>query len=236
MISRLRSRMNGLISTLREPLVWAILLFASISAFIFVQLTDEIIEGETRGFDEAVLLGLRQTNNHALPIGPDWLTKAFSDITSLGGVTVLSLVTLFAIFYLLLARSHRAALFLLASVLGGWLLSSALKLGVARPRPDLVPHLVDVHDFSFPSGHAMVSAVTYLTLGALLSRFEPRGIMQVYHLGAAILLTLLIGTSRVYLGVHYPTDVLGGWCAGLAWACFCWLVARRLLPRTDTNT
>ena len=230
MLSRLQSGLRRVV-TLQEPLVWVCLFMVSAGVFIFAKLTSEMMEGETHGFDNTILLILRQTGNPDVPIGPAWLTKAFGDITSLGGITVLSLITLFVVIYLMLRRSHRAAFFVLGSILGGCLLSSALKLGVARPRPDLVPHLVEVYDFSFPSGHAMVSAVTYLTLGALLSRFEERGALRIYYLGAALLLTMLIGTSRVYLGVHYPTDVLGGWCAGIAWASLCWLVARRFLPR-----
>jgi undecaprenyl-diphosphatase len=113
----------------------------------------------------------------------------------------------------------------LASVGGGIALSSALKVGFERPRPDLVAHLVDVHTLSFPSGHAMVSAVTYLTLGALLAQIQAREGLKAYVLGVAVVLTLLIGLSRVYLGVHWPTDVVAGWCAGTAWAIGCWVIA-----------
>jgi undecaprenyl-diphosphatase len=107
---------------------------------------------------------------------------------------------------------------------------------VARPRPELVPHLIEVNDFSFPSGHAMLSAVTYLTLGALLSRTQSIPAARYYCVGVALLLTLLVGFSRVYLGVHYPSDVLGGWTAGAAWACGCWLLARWLLPASEFRT
>jgi undecaprenyl-diphosphatase len=129
--------------------------------------------------------------------------------------------------YLLLDRQRAIAIFVLASVLGGWALSAALKVGVARARPDIVPHLVEVHDLSFPSGHAMVSAVTYLTLAALISGTRTYRSTRVFTVAAGILLTLMIGASRVYLGVHYPTDVLGGWCAGATWALACWIIARR---------
>jgi undecaprenyl-diphosphatase len=165
------------------------------------------------------------------PIGPSWLALAARDITSLGGYTVLLLMTLSAIGFLLMVRKPGAALLLLVSIGGGMLLSSGLKELFDRPRPDLVPHAVQVYTLSFPSGHAMLSAVTYLTLGALLARVQPRRRVKAYLLGLGILLTALIGISRVYLGVHWPTDVLAGWCAGSAWAIACWTVALWLQQR-----
>jgi undecaprenyl-diphosphatase len=140
-------------------------------------------------------------------------------------------MTILAVTYLLLARQRVIALFTFLSILGGWVVSNILKLGVARPRPDIVPHLVEVNDLSFPSGHAMLSAVTYLTLGALLSRAEQYRSTRIFLLAAGIFLTLIIGLSRIYLGVHYPTDVLGGWCAGAVWAAGCWMLARRFISR-----
>lgn len=212
-----------------EPLL--LVMFAALSGgiLLFIYLTGEVLEGSTRGFDEAILLALRQPGNLSVPIGPGWLTHGVKDITSLGGTTVLALMTVLVTIYLLLDRQRAIAFFVLASVLGGWGLSAALKIGVARPRPDIVPHLVEVHDLSFPSGHAMVSAVTYLTLAALISGTRPHRSTRIFTVAAGILLTLMIGASRIYLGVHYPTDVLGGWCAGATWALGCWIVARRFI-------
>ncbi len=212
-----------------EPLL--LVMFAALSGgiLLFIYLTGEVLEGSTKGFDEAILLALRQPGNFAMPIGPGWLTHAVKDITSLGGTTVLALMTALVTIYLLLDRQRSIAIFILASVLGGWALSTALKIGVARARPDIVPHLVEVQDLSFPSGHAMVSAVTYLTLAALISGTRTYRSTRVFIVAAGILLTLMIGASRVYLGVHYPTDVLGGWCAGATWALACWLIARRYI-------
>lgn len=218
-----------------EPMVVVTLFVASAAGFLFMKLTSEMLEGETKGFDEAILRGLRSPQDLGTPIGPSWLTKALTDITSLGGVTVLTLLTIFTVVYLLLIRKRITALLVLVSVAGGWLISNSLKLGVARPRPDLVPHLVEVHDLSFPSGHAMLSAVTYLTLGLLLSQTQPSRRTRYYFVIVAVFLTLLIGTSRVYLGVHFPTDVLGGWSAGSAWACLCWLAGRRLIPQSERS-
>lgn len=215
-----------------EPIALVLFAVAAGGLFVFFQLTGEVLEGETRAFDESVLLFFRSADDPGQAVGPFWLPLAMNDITALGGTTVLSMMTVLITGYLLLAKRRAIAIFTFASVVGGWLLSAALKLGVARPRPDIVPHFVEVHDLSFPSGHAMLSAVTYLTLGVLLSRAESSHITRIYTIGVAVFLALIIGFSRVYLGVHYPTDVLGGWCAGATWALVCWLIARRYIAPT----
>ncbi|MCJ9753893.1 phosphatase PAP2 family protein [Neorhizobium sp. BETTINA12A] len=212
-----------------EPIGLMMVAFLAGGLFVFFRLTDEVLEGETHAFDEKILLALRDATDLATPLGPYWLNHAMGDITALGGVTVLTLMTVMGTVFLILSRQRAIALFMFLSIAGGWLLSSLLKLGVARPRPDIVPHLVEVSDLSFPSGHAMLSAVTYLTLGALLSRAQPYRSTRIFLIGAAIFLTFIIGFSRVYLGVHYPTDVLGGWCAGATWALACWMIARRYI-------
>jgi undecaprenyl-diphosphatase len=119
----------------------------------------------------------------------------------------------------------------LVATFGGLILSSLLKGLFERPRPQLVPHLSHVYTTSFPSGHSMLSAVVYLTLGTLLARLVQHRYLKIYFLVLALLLTFLVGLSRVYMGVHYPTDVLAGWTAGLAWASVCWLAARYLQQR-----
>jgi undecaprenyl-diphosphatase len=202
----------------------------------FVKLAGEVMEGDTTKLDRAILLALRNPNDLSDPIGPTWFEEAARDITGLGGHAILSLVTLAALAYLLLARKRGAALLLVAAVGGGMLLSSLLKVGFERPRPDLVPHGMRVYTASFPSGHAMLSAVTYLTLGALLARVEARRPIKAFLLGLAIGLTVLIGLSRIYLGVHWPSDVLGGWCGGAAWASLCWFVALQLQRRGEVET
>ncbi|MGA1831815.1 phosphatase PAP2 family protein [Rhizobium wenxiniae] len=219
-----------------EPISLIIFALMAGGIFAFLTLTGEVLEGDTHAFDEEILLALRQTTDLGMPIAPSWVTHAVGDITALGGVTVLSLMTVLAFVYLLLARQTAIAIFMFLSIAGGWVLSSVLKLGVARPRPDIVPHLVEVHDMSFPSGHAMLSAVTYLTLAALLSRAQQYRSTRIFLLATGILLTFMIGLSRLYLGVHYPTDVLGGWCAGAAWAAGCWLLARRFIEREPKNS
>ncbi|WP_434724672.1 phosphatase PAP2 family protein [Mesorhizobium sp. RIZ17] len=182
-------------------------------------------------FDTEILLAFRHAGQPDSPIGPPWLEGAVRDITALGSTAVLVLITTATIVYLLLIRRPATALFMFAAVAGGQVLSSLLKLEVDRPRPDLVSHLVTETSLSFPSGHAMLSAVTYLTLGSLAARFLPDRRSKVFVLGLAVLTTVLVGTSRVYLGVHWPSDVLAGWCAGFAWAMLCWLAARLLQRR-----
>lgn len=202
-------------------------LFASGFAFAFARIANEMAEGETRAFDLAILLALRRPGDITHPVGPWWLEAAMIGVTSLGGWTVLTLITCFVVAYLLITGRRASALLVFGSVAGGSLLSSALKIGFARPRPDLVDHLVNVSSASFPSGHAMLSAAIYLTLGALLARTEARRSVRGFLFGVAMFLTLIIGVSRVYLGVHYPTDVLAGWSMGAAWALVCWMIARR---------
>jgi undecaprenyl-diphosphatase len=176
-------------------------------------------------FDTEILLAFRKAGQPDNPIGPLWLEGAMRDITSLGSASVLVLITAAAIIYLLLIRRPAAALLMFVAVAGGQILSSTLKFDIDRPRPDLVSHLVDVASLSFPSGHAMLSAVTYLTLGSMAARFLPGRTTRIYVLSLAVLTTLLVGISRIYLGVHWPSDVLAGWCAGFAWAMLCWLAA-----------
>ncbi len=146
------------------------------------------------------------------------------DLTALGGTTVLSLMTLAVICFLLMVRKRQTALIVLLSVAGGALLSTLFKWGFSRPRPDLVPHGMAVYSESFPSGHSMMSAIVYLTLGALLARTQARWRVKAFLFGLAIALTFIVGVSRLYLGVHWPTDVLGGWTLGAGWAALCWLV------------
>jgi undecaprenyl-diphosphatase len=197
-------------------------------AWGFIALADAVVEGRTQSFDERVLRSLRRPDNPALPIGPDWVAEAARDLTALGGVAVLLLVTLAVAGFLFLDRKFATMCFVLTGVVSGLIFSSLLKASFARPRPDVVPYLSQVYTSSFPSGHSMMSAIVYLTLGAVLARMVARRRLKFYFLIVALLLTCLVGVSRVYMGVHYPTDVLAGWTAGLVWATLCWLVARKL--------
>ena len=197
----------------------------------FVAIADEVSEGETEAFDRAVLIALRNPADLSDPLGPPWFEEAVRDVTALGGNIVLATMTFAVIGFLLLIRNRGAALLVLVSVAGGMLIGYLLKGMFDRPRPDLVAHGAAVYTASFPSNHAMLSAVTYLTLGVLLARLEVRRRVKAYFLALSAILTLAVGLSRIYLGVHWPTDVLAGWCVGAAWAMAVWVVALSLQRR-----
>ena len=209
----------------------AAVLAAAAGLLAFAKLAGEVLEGDTASFDRDVLLALRDPADISDPIGPRWLEEAARDVTALGSHVIVTYVTLAVVGFLVLSGRRAAALFVGLSVGGGALLSAGLKIGFARPRPDLVPHAVEVYTASFPSGHAMLSAVAYLTLGALLMRVAPLGRTKFYVLAVAVFTTLAVGFSRVYLGVHWPTDVLAGWCVGAGWALLCWIVLNWLQRR-----
>ncbi len=194
----------------------------------FVAIAHEVMGGETNRLDQGILLAMRMPEDHGDPVGPAWVEEMFRDFTALGGVGVLGLIAIASVGYLWLRGMRRVALSVVLSIVGGLLLSLALKAGFDRPRPELVSHGSMVYTSSFPSGHSMLAAVVYLTCGAFLAAAHCRRRIRVFILAYAVLLTLLVGVSRVYLGVHWPTDVLAGWSAGAAWAAASWLVARWL--------
>jgi undecaprenyl-diphosphatase len=214
-----------------EAAALVVLALAAGAVWVFMELAGDVSEGETHAFDQAILLALRNPSDLSDPLGPRWVEEAVRDITALGGTGILMLLTLGVVGYLVLSRRYTMALLVLVAIGGGSLLSTLLKQGFDRPRPDLVPHITDVRSASFPSGHSMLAAVTYLTLGALLARIQPKRRLKAYLLLFAALLAFAVGVSRVYLGVHWPTDVLAGWAAGAVWALLCWLVARWLQRR-----
>lgn len=194
----------------------------------FGWLAGEVMEGDTAAFDRQVFLLFRSRANPADPLGPAWLAEMARDITALGSFSVLALLLAAVVGYLFLARQRHTGWLILVSVLGGLVISHLLKYGFDRARPDLVPHAARVFTASFPSGHATLSAVTYLTLGALLTRTQQSWRIRIFFMIVGLALTLLVGLSRIYLGVHYPTDVLAGWCIGAAWALASWTLMARL--------
>ena len=217
--------------TRQEAAVLVAVLVILLALFGFVRITEELSQGQLANFDEWLLRLLRVPGHPHIPVGPAWLMEVAQDITALGGRTMLVAVSLFAIGYLSLERKYGAMWLVAAATGGGGLLSTIMKDYFGRDRPEIVSHLAAVTSPSFPSGHSMLAAILYLTLGALLARFATRHRTKVYLLTVALVAAFLIGSSRVYLGVHYPTDVLAGWCAGLVWALICWLVARYLQAR-----
>lgn len=195
----------------------------------FAALVDEVAEGGTGRIDRLILLAFRVPGHPDIAIGPRWVQEAARDVTALGGFTVLALVTLMATAMLLIHARRRQALVFATTVALAQALSAVLKTWIDRPRPTLVEHLDVVYSSSFPSGHAMMTPAVYLTLAGILAAGERRRSEKLLLLGGAALLTVAVGVSRVYLGVHWPTDVLGGWTLGAAMA----LAASLFLHRTD---
>jgi undecaprenyl-diphosphatase len=226
-------QLSALLRLLRgvQPLI--VLLCGSAMLF-FIHIADEMSEGDTTSIDERLVLSLRQPNDLATPIGPHWLTQSAIDISGLGGTTVLTMLTASTAGFLIAIRRRREALVLVATVISASIAKSLLKAVFGRERPSLVAHLSVVSDASFPSGHATLSAVTYLTLGAMLAHTQATTRLRVYILSIAVILVLLIGASRVFLGVHWPSDVLAGWCLGSAWALAAWMLTRSLRPKPQT--
>jgi len=212
----------------RRELIW---LFAGLGLCLlllgFLTLAGAVTEGDTQAFDTRILSALRDPVNPSRPVGPAWIEEPLIDLTSIGGPTVLWLIVVAVAGFLVLQTRYRTAIVVVLTSATGELLNMAMKHLFNRPRPTIVPHLRAVYSTSFPSGHAMESAIVYLTLGAILMRAAESRVTKIYILGLAVLLTVLVGVTRVYLGVHYPTDVIAGWIVGFFWASVCWLVAQR---------
>jgi undecaprenyl-diphosphatase len=210
----------------RRREIGLILGFAVVAGLIlgFGWLTEEVLEGDTAAFDRVVVAAMRSTGDMHDPAGPPWLEEFARDITSLGSYAFLGILTFGVISYFLLTRRRALAALVAVSVLGGVAISNLLKMVFDRDRPDL-PTSVRVFTSSFPSGHATLSAISFLTLGALLAQTSPDPRVKAYFAILAILLTIAVGISRVYLGVHFASDVLAGWCVGSAWALLCWMIA-----------
>ncbi len=233
MSARLRGTMSHAVAWLRERdlLLLLAVLVVVLGVWGFIALADEVIEGGTQRLDERILLALRDPADLARPIGPGWLKESARDVTALGGFTVLPLMIAAVVGYLAITQKYQAMCLVLGATVSGLLLSLFLKHSFERPRPSVVPALAADYTSSFPSGHSLMSAVVYLTLGSLLARLVRQKRLKIYFIAVAMLLTLLVGLSRVYLGAHYPTDVLAGWTAGLVWAVLWWLAARFLQQR-----
>jgi undecaprenyl-diphosphatase len=212
-------------------LVVVIALFAvTVLLWGFLELAETVTEGNA-SFEQQLMLALREPGTLKDPIGPDWLESMWINITALGSSTIVTLFSAIILGYLAMLGEWRTALVVAVAIIGAALTSSLLKGAFDRPRPDIIPHIVKVTSTSFPSGHSLISAVVYPTLGSLLTRLVEHRRLKVYFLATAMFLTVLVGISRVFLGVHYPTDVLAGWMLGLGWGILSWLVLRGLQRR-----
>ena len=215
-------------------LIAGLTVFAAVWGFLY--LLDEVQEGDAASFDSKILLAFRRPDHLATPIGPRWLQEAARDITALGGFTVLTLVVVLAAILLWVHRRRAQASVLVVAVVGGQLLAEAIKVLVGRTRPDLVPHLDIVYSSSFPSGHSALSPIVYFTLAGLMAAGEGHQAQKVLLIATALVLVLSIGVSRVYLGVHWPTDVLAGWALGSAVSALATLAVHLLAPhRRETG-
>jgi len=203
------------------------------AAWAFLAIGSEMREGETLAFDRKILLAFHAAGNGREPLGSQGFQEAMRDVTALGSFTVLTLVTVVGALAFALHGKRRHALVFVVAVLAAQFGSERLKLLYGRPRPDLVPHAVYVHSGSFPSGHSMLSAAVYLTLAVLIATLEPRRATQALIFGTAAALMIAVGLSRIYLGVHWPSDVLAGWSAGSGVALIAWAVLMRVAKRRD---
>lgn len=220
---------------LKRPLVPVLVLGVLAAIGAFLEIAAEVREQETRHLDETILLAMREPGNPADPLGSERVEEMARDLTALGGMTILTGVTLVSAGVALFAGRRRLAFLGLGSVVLGAMVMNLLKHGFDRPRPDLVEHGTVVHNASFPSGHSMMAAMVYLTLGILLARTQQRKRVRVFIVTISILITVLVGVSRVYLGVHWPTDVVAGWALGGAWAVMFWLAAMKIDPQAPVE-
>lgn len=211
-----------------------IMLFAAAAAvWAFLAVGGEMREGETLALDRKILLAFRTPGHPDQPLGPHGFQEAMRDVTALGGVTVLTLVTIVAALIFIFHRKLRHAGVFVGAVLVAQVGSELLKNLYGRPRPELVPHGSYVYSASFPSGHSMLAATVYLTLAALVSTLEPRRATRALVFATAIVVMVAVGVSRIYLGVHWPSDVLAGWCAGAGVALIAWAGVLRLTKGRD---
>lgn len=198
-----------------------------LTASVFGLLTVLVSAQATETFDESVIRALRQPGNPEVPVGPQWFIELARDFTALGGYAVLLTLTILVTTFLVLEQKPHRARFAAMTIVAGYLLSMTLKHLVGRPRPDIVPWLSFPHSSSFPSGHSMMSAVVYLTMGLMLSELALHRRVKVFLAVTPLTISAAVGFSRIYMGVHYVTDVVAGWSAGICWALICWLMVRR---------
>lgn len=224
--SRIPDFLRRMLSVARTEIAAVTALFVlAAGVSIFADLAEDMNEGTGQAFDQAVLSTIRPYADPSDALGPWWLEEAAADITSLGGIAVLSLFATIVVLFLFLQRKRLSALLLLVGLAGGVALSEGLKSVFERDRPPQIYQAVDTINASFPSGHALLSAVFYLSIGVMLTRAFPQKRFKAYVLAVAMVLTVLVGLTRVYLGAHWATDVLAGWSVGAAWAMILWLVA-----------
>lgn len=207
----------------------------TLGVFAFIAIADEMAEGELRKIDEWLFLSFRTAGDPPQPLGPPWLQETAVEITAIGGFPLILLTLAAVAGFFIVTKRYGVALYAMLSVGSGALLSQTLKQYYGRPRPDLVDHLDVVHTLSFPSGHALVTTVAYLTLASIVIGFLNSRRARIYVLSVAVLVAVIVGVSRVYLGVHWPSDVAAGWALGAAWASFSWLILHFMTRKKAAN-
>lgn len=202
------------------------LLLGAAGLALFAGIADGVASGDKQGFDWSILSWMHPyADEPARMRGPWWLHEAAMDITALGGISVLIVFGLIFGFFLLVHGKKLSALLLAVGLAGGVALSEGLKVMFDRPRPPAEYQAVETLNASFPSGHALLATVFYLTIGVMLTRAYPRARMKAYAMAWAVVVVLLIGLTRIYLAAHWATDVLAGWGIGAFWAVLLWLFA-----------
>jgi len=196
-------------------------------ALLALAVSSLFADGGAHTLDRQIMLWLRDPQALNDPLGPAWFEDVMRDMTALGGIGVVAGAGLLFAGYLWLRRRRSDIVVLAASLIGAELVSAAVKAFVSRPRPDLVSHEAAIYSASFPSGHTLMATVAWVTFAMLLAAdFEDRRLRD-YLLFVAWIVAAAVGCSRVYLGVHWPSDVLAGWAVGALWM----LLLLRLIPR-----
>ena len=222
---------SGLVPFLHRAATLARTEFAALGAFAvitfgvlsFIEIADDMTEADGQAFDQMVLHWMQPVAGE--PRGPWWLHEAAADITSLGGIAVLGLFAIVAVGILLILRKWLSGVLLVVGLAGGVALSEGLKAVFERERPPADFQAVETLNASFPSGHALLSTVFYLSVAVMMTRAFPKRRLKIYVLGVGMVFALLVGLTRVYLGAHWASDVMAGWCVGAAWAMALWLVS-----------
>jgi undecaprenyl-diphosphatase len=221
---------------LRRAVSFARVEFAALSALliiglgvaVFAELADDMTEADGQNFDLMVLWALRPTADPSNALGPWWLETAANDLTALGGISVLALFATVAVAFLLIQKKRLSAFMLVLGLIGGVALSEGLKAVFERERPPSAYQAVETINASFPSGHALLSTVFYLSLAVMLARAFPRRHLKIYVIAVGVTIAVLVGLTRIYLAAHWATDVFAGWSIGAAWAMALWLVSHAI--------
>jgi len=207
----------------------ALLIWFSLTTALwaFFALGAEVGEGDTGAFDMYLISLLRTSSNGGEAIGPAWFKDSMRDVTALGGFTFLTLMTIVVVLGLLFHRKRREGIIVAATAISAHISIEILKFLYDRPRPDSVLPPIHAYSASFPSGHTTESTAIFLTVATVIASLEAKHNTKILTYTAATFVIVAIGFSRVYLGMHWPTDVLGGWVLGAAWALAAWTALRQ---------